>query len=78
LTELKSFWNQVQDDQDDLLSQAAFSANTINGPGLLCGVVQVGMEELLATIPPKCTTDKLIERFFDKKNSPIPSFVGIL
>ncbi|PMD57147.1 uncharacterized protein K444DRAFT_535235 [Hyaloscypha bicolor E] len=75
LTELKSFWNQVQDDQDDLLSQVAFSTGTANGPGLLCGVVKpVGLEELLATIPPKCTTDKLIERFFDKKNSPIPTF----
>jgi hypothetical protein len=75
LNGLKSLWNQVQDDQDDLFSQVAFSTDTINGPGLLCGVIKpVGMEELLATIPPKCTTDKLIRLFFDKKESPIPTF----
>jgi hypothetical protein len=53
----------------------AFSTNIVNGPGLLCGVVKpVGIEELLATIPPKCTTDKLIALFFDKNHSPIPTF----
>ncbi|KAN0108498.1 hypothetical protein V8E51_008240 [Hyaloscypha variabilis] len=75
VNELRSLWNQVQDDQDDLLSQVAFSTNIVNGPGLLCGVVKpVGIEELLATIPPKCTTDKLIALFFDKNHSPIPTF----
>jgi len=75
LNELKSLWNQVQDDQDDLISQAAFSTNVVSGPGLLCGTVKpVGIEELLATIPPKSAADKLIALFFDKDHSPIPIF----
>jgi hypothetical protein len=75
LNELKSFWNQVQDDQDDLLAQASFSTDTVNGPGILCGVVRpVGIDELLATIPPKCSTDKLVKLFFDERESPIPTF----
>ena len=41
----------------------------------MSGVIKpVGIDELLATIPPKCTTDKLVKTFFDKQDSPIPTF----
>lgn len=47
-----------------------------DGPSLLGGGVikPATREELLATMPSKPAADKLIERFFDEEDSPVPTF----
>jgi len=32
------------------------------------------MEEILATLPAKPAADKMMKRFFDDENSPVPTF----
>lgn len=46
-----------------------------DAPSLLCGMARpVSREELIATIPPKVACDKLMARFFDEENSPVPTY----
>ena len=46
----------------------------MDGPSLLCGMVKpIGVEELVASLPPKISANKLIVRFFDERDSPMSS-----
>ncbi|RDL36150.1 uncharacterized protein BP5553_06762 [Venustampulla echinocandica] len=74
LNELKNVWGQVQEEQDSINLHTAFSGPA-GGPPLLYGPVKpVSFEELLASVPARPALDKLIEKFFDEKDSPVPTF----
>ncbi|KAG9230545.1 hypothetical protein BJ875DRAFT_152352 [Amylocarpus encephaloides] len=81
LGEIKSIWGQVQEEYDVLSMQSmhnlhtSFSSAISNGPPLLFSQVKPAtFEEILATLPSKPAVDKILERFFDEKDSPMPSF----
>ncbi|TVY33408.1 Equisetin cluster transcription factor [Lachnellula subtilissima] len=72
LKELRSIWTQAQEGQEEDFD-ASFPA--IDGPFLLSGIVKpVSFSEILATLPAKSAVDKLILRFFDDKECPVPAF----
>ncbi|TVY85018.1 Equisetin cluster transcription factor eqxF [Lachnellula suecica] len=73
LDELKTIWKGAQRDDED--TGLHTSNVTTDGPALLCGLLKpVGLDDLLATLPAKPAVDKLIQRFFEENNSPVPSF----
>ena len=50
-----------------------------DAPSLICGMVRpLSREELIATIPAKPACDKLMARFFDEQNSPVPTYRVLL
>lgn len=61
--------------QDDLEESTDFVFPPIDGPSLLSGPVKpISIGELLATMPAKIAMDRLLERFFNEKESAVPSF----
>ncbi len=74
MNDLKSYWGQVQDEEETTVVQNSFS-NGFDGPGILTGILQpITMEEILASLPAKPAADKLMNRFFEEENSPVPTF----
>ncbi|KKK12426.1 hypothetical protein AOCH_003148, partial [Aspergillus ochraceoroseus] len=76
LNALKTSWGQIQEEHDEVTLRTSLAYAGMEGPtpSLLCGSVKLAtIAELLATIPPKPTVDKLIARFFDEHRSPVPS-----
>lgn len=77
LDDLKSYWGQVQDEDEnesDLLQDSP-GESSFEGPSLFCGIVQpIGMSEILASLPSKPACDRLMVRFWDEENSPVPTF----
>jgi len=64
----------MQETQDILATHTPCPA-VPDAPSLLCGMARpVSKEELLATIPVKPACDKLMARFFDEVESPVPTF----
>jgi hypothetical protein len=62
----------VQEGQEEDFG-ASFPA--VDGPSLLSGLVKpISFSEVLATLLAKPAMDKLIERFFDERESPVPAF----
>jgi hypothetical protein len=72
----------VQADQDpiDLLSLHTSSTGsyTTGPPMLLRQFKPATFKEILATIPEKPALDRIIARFFDGENSPIPTLRKLL
>lgn len=78
LNELKSLWGQVQDNQDGIAPKNPVPEYS-DAPGLLWGMAKpVNREELIASLPPKPACDKLMARFFDEEESPVPTFRKLL
>jgi hypothetical protein len=74
LSELKTAWTQTQQNLDADPRALSLSTNINDGPNLLHGIVKpISREEILATIPSRQATDKLLEQFFDDSYSPAPA-----
>lgn len=77
LTDLKSYCGQVQDEdesEEDILQDASTEISS-GGPSLFCGIVpQISMHGILASLPPKPACDKLMGRFWNERNSVMPTF----
>ncbi|KAF4630074.1 hypothetical protein G7Y89_g8068 [Cudoniella acicularis] len=74
LNELKIIWTQMQEERDDTDASLSFPG-IVDGPTIFSGPIKpITFQELLETIPAKPTLDKILERFFDLTDSPVPSF----
>lgn len=71
INELRQAWNQEQINQNDYDLNPAIS-HMVDGSSLLFNQIKpIDRIEILSSLPPKSTIDKLVSQFFDHETFPI-------